>query len=82
MKYLTTKQVAERLQVSAKIVYQLCAVRGIAHARVGSNGDAVRKTEAAPQESLEGCGVPLYGVPSASKHIKAWPSPAIGLLKR
>jgi excisionase family DNA binding protein len=73
MKYLTTKQVAERLQVSANVVYKLCSERKIDHVRIGSGRGTIRITEAALQSFLEGCEVTRYSVPFDLKHIRAAP---------
>jgi excisionase family DNA binding protein len=42
MRFLTVKQAAERLQVSAATVYQLCATRQLAHVRLGSGRGTIR----------------------------------------
>jgi excisionase family DNA binding protein len=71
MNYLTAKQVAERLQVSSKVIYQLCSERKIAHIRIGTGRGTIRITEAALQEFLEGCEVKRYSVPAHLRHIRA-----------
>lgn len=45
MRFLTVRQVAERLQVSAASVYQLCAEGRIAHHRLGVGRGTIRITE-------------------------------------
>jgi excisionase family DNA binding protein len=71
MSHHTVKQVAERLQVSAQVVYQLCALRRIVHVRIGSGRGTIRITEAALQQFLEGCEVGTRGVSADLKHIRA-----------
>jgi excisionase family DNA binding protein len=45
MAFLTVKQVAERLQVSAATVYQLCTERKLTHLRVGAGRGTIRVRE-------------------------------------
>jgi len=52
MKYLTVKQVAERLQVSAATVYQLCAEQRLGHRRIGLGRGTIRISEEQLQHYL------------------------------
>ncbi len=51
---LTVKQVAERLGVSASLVYELCARGRIRHSRIGFGRGTIRITEEALAEFLKG----------------------------
>jgi excisionase family DNA binding protein len=72
MALLTVKQVAQRLQVSEATVYQLCAKRKLAHARVGAGRGAIRVGEDAlaafVQASTVAPGRPANA--AALKHIR------------
>jgi excisionase family DNA binding protein len=77
--FLTVKQVAERLQVSQAVVYQLCAGRMIRHHRVGAGRGTIRIREEDLAAFVEGCRVEPHPSTSAGtlKHISMpsgeWP---------
>lgn len=57
---LTVKQTADQLQVSAALVYQLCAGRKLAHHRLGVGRGTIRIAEADLAAFVEDCKVLPY----------------------
>jgi excisionase family DNA binding protein len=57
MSYLTVKEAAGRLQVSAGTIYQLCAEKRLAHVRVGSGRGTIRISEEALEQFVRGATV-------------------------
>jgi excisionase family DNA binding protein len=70
--FLTVRQVAERLQVSTAVVYQLCAGRKLVHHRVGSGRGTIRIAEEDLAAFVEGCKVEPHPPANAGalKHIR------------
>jgi excisionase family DNA binding protein len=71
MKMLTAKEAAQRLGVSAALVYALCASGKIAHERHGLGRGTIRISEEALAEYRKACQVeaPRSAV-AGLKHIK------------
>jgi len=69
---LSVKQVADRLQISKKTVYQLCAEGRLAHHRIGVGRGTIRIGEADLATFIEGCRVAPGSLVNAAglKHIR------------
>lgn len=71
MHYLTVKQAAERLQISDKTIYQLCAAGRVAHHRIGTGRGTIRISEHDLAAFVADCKVDSGpdANPDALKHI-------------
>jgi excisionase family DNA binding protein len=72
MAFLKVLQVAEHLQTSPALVYQLCAEKKIPHVRVGMGRGAIRIDEADLAAFIETCRVGPHGMKNTAglKHIR------------
>jgi excisionase family DNA binding protein len=76
---LSVRQVAEKLKVSTKLIYALCASGKIVHERHGLGRGTIRITEEALEEYRRGAKVEQANTTLAPlKHLRSPPSRPAG----